>query len=459
MTTTHLSRRAQRPRQGGSLHARRGAIILPLLLLLVLLSACTLPGVHTGNQTTNATATPASVPASAKMTTCPDYLQRVMTCLTPYTIREAYGVEPLAEQGWTGKGQTVIDVVSFGSPTLQQDMKVYDQTFNLPPVNLQIMSPLHEAQSGSQKDISGWAGETTLDVQIIHAIAPDAKIVVLTSPVDETEGTIGLPEFRQLVQYALNNKLGYIFSQSWGASELTLQNKAGQQELQKWNTLFQQATTQQKATFFSSSGDEGATDYADLNAQQVAKVPTTSFAADSPWVTAVGGTTILPQGNNTFTERVWNSGDGASGGGFSRFYAEPSYQKTLPNSMQNELQNRRGVPDVAAAADPSTGLAIYEDGQWTMAGGTSAAAPVWAGIMAIANQRAGHPLGFINPTLYKLAAGSSYNQDFHDITEGDNHYAPTNVSGYSAAPGWDPTTGLGTPKANKLIPDLISAMK
>jgi subtilase family serine protease len=430
--------------------------MLPLLLLLVLLSACT-PILHTGNQSTNATAT--SVPSSAKTTTCPDFLKQVMTCLTPYTIREAYGVESLTEQGWTGKGQTVIDVVSFGSPTLQQDMNVYDQTFHLPAVNLQIVSPLHEAQSGSQKDISGWAGETTLDVQIIHSIAPDAKIVVLTSPVAETEGTIGLPEFRQLVQYALNNKLGYIFSQSWGASELTLQNQAGQQELQKWNTLFQQATTQQGATFFSSSGDEGATDYADLNAQQVANVPTTSFAPDSPWVTSVGGTTVLPHGNNTFTERVWNSGDGASGGGFSRFYPTPNYQKTLPASAQQELQNRRGVPDVAADADPSTGLAIYEDGQWTMAGGTSAAAPVWAGIMAIVNQRAGHPLGFINPALYKLATGSSYNQDFRDVTVGDNHFAPTNVAGYSAAQGWDPTTGLGTPKADKLIPDLISAMK
>ena len=455
MTTTHLLQRAQRPPQGRSLHARRGAIILPLLLLLVLLSACT-PMLHTSNQTTG-TATP--VLSSAKTTTCPDSLKNVMTCLTPYTIREAYGVESLTEQGWTGKGQTVVDIVSFGSPTLQQDMNVYDQTFNLPPVNLQIISPLHEAQSGSQKDISGWADETTLDVQIIHSIAPDAKIVVLTSPVAETEGTIGLPEFRQLIQYALNNKLGYIFSQSWGASELTLQDQASQQELQKWNTLFQQATTRQGATFFSSSGDEGATDYADLNAQKIANVQTTSFATDSPWVTSVGGTTVLPHGNNTFTERVWNSGDGASGGGFSHFYSTPDYQKTLPASIQQQLQNRRGVPDVAADADPGTGLAMYVGGQWTMAGGTSAAAPVWAGIMAIANQRAGHPLGFINPALYKLAAGNSYSQDFHDVTLGDNRFTPTNVSGYSAAPGWDPVTGLGTPKADKLIPNLISAMK
>jgi subtilase family serine protease len=381
-----------------------------------------------------------------------------MTCLTPYTIRQAYDVESLTEQGWTGKGQTVIDVVSFGSPTLQQDMNVYDQTFSLPPVNLQIVSPLHEPQSGSQKDIGGWAGETTLDVQIIHSIAPDAKIVVLTSPVAETEGTIGLPEFRQLVQYAIDNKLGSIFSQSWGASELTLQDQASQQELQKWDSLFQKATTQQGATFFSSSGDEGATDYADLNAQQVAHVQTTSFAPDSPWVTAVGGTTVHSL-SGTFTEQAWGTGDGASGGGFSRFYSTPSYQKTLPAAAQQTMQNRRGVPDVAADADPSTGLAIYVDGQWTMAGGTSAAAPVWAGIMAIANQRAGHPLGFINPALYKLAAGSSYSQDFNDITAGNNAYTPTHVQGYNAAPGWDPVTGLGTPKADKLIPDLIAAMK
>ncbi|HLZ61294.1 MAG TPA: S53 family peptidase [Ktedonosporobacter sp.] len=389
--------------------------------------------------------------------TCPAYLSSVPSCLTPHALRTAYGVESLIQQGFTGKGQTVIDLVSFGSPTIQQDMAVYDKAVGLPPIDLQIISnPFNLAEYDPRQDKPGWAGETTLDVQIIHAIAPDAKVIVLSSPVAETEGTIGLPEFRQLEQYVIDHKLGNIVSQSWGASEITLEDQAGQQELQKWNTFYQNATTQQGMTYFGSSGDEGATDHADLTTDKLSSVATTSFAADSPWVTSVGGTTMLRQ-NGTFVESAWSH----SGGGFSRFYQTPDYQHLLPASVQSQLNNRRGVPDVSAVADPETGLAMYEDGQWTMAGGTSASAPVWAGLMAIANQMAGHPLGFINPALYKLAASSTYAQDFHDITVGNNTYndGTVRVTGYPAVSGWDPVTGLGTPNAEKLLPDLIAAMK
>jgi subtilase family serine protease len=444
----------------------------PVLFLLVLLCACTTGSTGSGT-TASATPKPAltPLPASALSDICPQPLKVVSTCLTPHALRVAYGIEPLYEKGFAGKGQTVIDIVSFGSPTLQQDLAKYDTTFGLPPINLQIISPLNVAKYDPRGDAPGWASETTLDVEIIHALAPDAKVVVLISPVAETEGTIGLPEFRQLIHYAIDNHLGNIFSQSWGASELTLQDQQGQQELQQWNTLFQQATTTQHMTFFSSSGDSGATDYADIAGAKLANVRTTSFAPDSPWVTSVGGTSLRHDGT-TYTETAWGSnasiGDsGASGGGFSRFFAEPSYQKTLPASMQGEFQNHRGVPDVAADADPATGLAMYETGiggggnidGWTLAGGTSAAAPVWSAIMAITNQMAGHPLGFINPALYKLAASSTYGQDFHDITVGNNDNPLARVQGYSAAKGWDPVTGLGSPNAEKLIPDLIAAMK
>jgi len=300
----------------------------------------------------------------------------------------------------------------------------------------------------------GWAEETTLDVQIIHAIAPDAGIVVLTSPVDETEGTIGLPEFLQLEQYALTHHLGNIISQSFGASEVTLNDPAGRQEIQKWDAFFKQATTQQGITFFASSGDGGATDYADLQATKLSPVATTSFPTDDPWVTSVGGTT-LERNDTAFQETAWSM----SGGGFSSFFATPSYQQNLPATVQNLLNHRRGVPDIAGDADPATGLAFYSGGQWNLAGGTSASAPLWAAFMAIANQMAGQPLGFINPALYKLAATSSYAQDFHDITTGNNSVnSGVQVQGYDAIPGWDPVTGLGTPVVDKLLPDLIAAI-
>jgi subtilase family serine protease len=332
-------------------------------------------------------------------------------------------------------------------------MDVFDRAYKLPAINLQVISPINEPESDPHNEKSSWAQETELDVEIIHAIAPEAKVIVLTSPVAETEGTFGLPEYRQLEQYIIDHRLGSIVSHSWGASELTLADSQGQQELQQWNTLLQQGTTQHHMTYFSSSGDQGATDYRNDN-KDLGTVPTTSFATDNPWVTSVGGTTLLHAGSG-FREKAWSG----SGGGFSRFYAMPDYQKMLPAATQTQFHASRGVPDVSAAADPYTGLGVYLSSQWTIAGGTSASAPVWAGLMAIANQIAGHPLGFINPGLYKLAATNRYHQDFRDIVEGNNTNAGANVQGYSAVPGWDPVTGLGTPNAEKLLPDLIAVMK
>src|SRR6266487_3151103 len=439
--------------------------LLPFLAIALLLSACAPLGssksdpVASSAPTQKATATISPSSTSAPIAACPASLGT--DCRTPYDMRVAYSVQSLLERGFTGKGQTIVDIVSYGSPTLQQDMDTFDQQFGLPPITINVLSPLgtKPVDHPTTKDLAGWAGETTLDVQIIHAIAPDAGIVVLTSPVDETEGTIGLPQFLQLEQYAITNHLGNIISQSFGASEVTLNNASGKQEIQKWDAFFKQATTKQGITFFASSGDGGATDYADLKATQLSSTPTTSFPTDDPWVTSVGGTTLNREGT-AFQESVWNGSGGASGGGFSIFFSTPSYQMTLPTSVQNQLNNRRGVPDVAGDADPSTGLAIYSttDGGWIHVAGTSASAPLWAAFMAIANQMAGHPLGFINPALYKLAASSAYAQDFHDIIVGNNSISNSQVQGYPAVPGWDPVTGLGTPVLDELLPDLIATL-
>ncbi|HEV2580578.1 MAG TPA: peptidase S53, partial [Ktedonobacteraceae bacterium] len=186
---------------------------------------------------------------------------------------------------------------------------------------------------------------------------------------------------------------------------------------------------------------------------------TTSFPTDDPWVTSTGGTT-LDRTQNGFAETAWNNSLGASGGGFSAFFSTPSYQQSLPGAVQQLLNKRRGVPDVAADADPNTGLAIYVNG-WTMAGGTSASAPFWAAITAIANQVAGQPLGFLNVGLYKLGASSTYARDFRDITSGNNTRVVNGiiVPGHNAVAGWDPVTGLGSPDAENLIPDLIAALQ
>jgi subtilase family serine protease len=436
------------------------------LLALFLMTSCSMPGTNgsigkttpTTSDHPSPTATQRSI---SQVDTCPTlvsgYPQGGTFCYTPHQFQVVYGADTLLKQGFTGKGQTVVDIVSFGSPTLQQDMNVFDQQFGLPPIQLQIVAPLGTKPfDPSNKDMVGWAGETTLDVQIIHAIAPDANIVVLTSPVAETEGVVGLPEFLQLEQYTIDHHLGNIISQSWGASEATLKDTAGRQEVQKWDAFFQKNTTQSGMTYLTSSGDNGATDVTNMQATKFASTPTIGFPADSPWVTAVGGTTVTRQGT-AFHESAWNKSEG----GYSDLFASPTYQQTLPATIQSQAKHRRGVPDVAADADPLTGLAFYEAGQWTLAGGTSASAPLWAGLIAIADQMAGHPLGFINPALYKLAQSPNYAQDFHDIAVGNNSVdaGGVKVIGYSAGPGWDAVTGWGTPNAAHLLPDLVSAMK
>ena len=290
----------------------------------------------------------------------------------------------------------------------------------------------------------------------MHAIAPDAGIVVLTSPVAETQGTIGLPEFRQLIQYAIDHHLGNIISTGgWGASEAPLINQAGQREIQKWDALLRKDTTQQGITFFASTSVNGATDYADLQSTMLSPTQTIEFPSDEPWVTSVGGTT-LNKGQSA-QENAWSS----SGGGFSAFYPTPSYQETLPASVQSLCKNRRCEPDVSADADSSTGMAYYYKGSWQQAGGTNASTALWAALGAIAYQIAGHPLGFINPGLYKVAESSLYTQAFHDITVGNNDVNSNGVKvkGYAAVPGWDPVTGWGSPNAEVLLPALVAVLK
>ncbi len=432
-----------------------------LALLAVLFASCALPGSHSTNTISSRSPISTNRPAISLHTrkaaddSCPAQLQDVLACQTPHSMRVAYGMESLIAQGMTGKGETVVDIVSFGSPTLQRDMDVFDQQFGLPPITLQILSPLGTVPFNSaNSDMNSWAIETTLDVEIIHAMAPGANIVVLTSPVDETEGIVGLPEFLQLEQYAVTHHLGQVFSQSYVASETTLDNPQGRQLVNAYTDFYKQATTQQGWTILNGSGDHGATDFTDVAATKFSSTPIVNFPADVPWVTAVGGTTLTGDAQQA-TETAWNG----SGGGFSKFFREPDYQQTLPQNLQASFQGQRGIPDIAANADPLSAMAVYIDGQWQQVGGTSAATPTWAGIIAVADQMAGHPLGFINPALYRIAMSGKAALDFRDITSGDNSFnqGDITVQGYSARVGWDPVTGWGAPIGEKLLPDLIAA--
>jgi subtilase family serine protease len=244
-------------------------------------------------------------------------------------------------------------------------------------------------------------------------------------------------------------------SQSWNASEATLADAAGRTLVQQWDDFFHTATTQHGMTFFAGSGDWGASNYVDMQGNQLAARPTSGFPCDDPWVTAVGGTTLSISSSGAIGETAWPE----SGGGISAFYTTPSYQQSLPSAAKSLLQGQRGIPDIAASADVNAGLGIYVMGRWAVSNGTSAGSPVWSALTAILNQKAGRSLGFLNPPLYKLGTSASYGQDFRDITTGDNsvNAGGVHVSGYSAGSGWDAVTGLGSPNAGQLIPDLIAA--
>ncbi len=436
--------------------------ILVYFMLFMLCTACS-PTSSVTNTTPTPKPTIKPTPRFAQIFTpdpaldgCPAPLQNNSNCYTPHALRIAYGVEALTEQGFTGKGQTIIDIVSYGSPTLQQDIHVFDQMFHLPPITIRVIAPLGSVPfNANNSQMAGWAVETELDVEIMHAIAPDAAIVVLTSPVDETEGTIGLAEFLQLEQYAVSHHLGQIFSQSYVASEVTLADSKGQQLVKTYTDFYRQITTQQGFTVVSGSGDHGATDWANLDASQLSPTAIVNFPADVPWVTAVGGTTLL-RNHTSYDETAWSG----SGGGVSKFFSEPAFQQSLPASVQSLLGGHRGLPDIAAVADPDTAMINYIHGRWTQIGGTSASTPLWAGIIAIANQMAGHPLGFINPAIYKVATSQNFQKDFRDITTGSNRFTSGKISvdGFQAAPGWDAVTGWGVPQADQFIPDLIAAI-
>ncbi len=424
--------------------------------VIFLLAACSSP--ISNNTAPTPTPTKAKpTPTSSTADICPTPLNVIPACYTPHALRVAYGVEKLTEQGYTGKGQTVIDIVSYGSPLLQQDMKVFDRQFGLPPITISVLAPLGTVPfNPTNKDMNGWASETELDVEIIHAIAPDARIIVMTSPVDETEGTIGLPQFLQLEQYAVSHHLGYIFTQSYVASEATLSDATGQALVKTYTKFYQQITSQDGFTVLTGSGDNGATDWENIASTQLDPNPTVNFPADVPYVTAVGGTTLIKMANE-YNESAWSG----SGGGVSKFFSEPSFQQGMSSTLQHELGGHRGIPDVAGDANPNTGMAFYIGGQWTLTGGTSASTPFWAALVAIADQMAGHPLGNINPGIYKLGTSANAQRDFRDIISGSNAVNKGNihVPGFSATAGWDAVTGWGTPLASSFIPDLITALK
>ena len=235
-------------------------------------------------------------------------------CYSPQLYRNAYDITPILNAGYTGKGQTIVIIDSFGSPTALSDLQQFDKDYGLPdPPSFQQLAPIGSvAFDPTNSDMVGWAEETSLDIQWSHAMAPDANIVVLTSPVAETEGVQGLPEFLQLEKYAVEHHLGKIISQSWAATENTLFTSDGQKVFDSFNRFYQYADFL-GYSIFGSAGDSGTANV-DVN-NNVYPFPPLTFPSSSPSITSVGGTSLYADSNGNYQhETVWNEGaDDATG--------------------------------------------------------------------------------------------------------------------------------------------------
>jgi kumamolisin len=377
-------------------------------------------------------------------------------CYRAAQLRTAYGVDRLA--GLTGKGRTIAVLDFSGSPTLRNDLEVYSRVMGLPKPQLQIMAqgtgkPPAFDPDDEQGDVFN-AIETTLDLEAAHAMAPEAKLVLMTANLDELART-ATPRTPTGVLNATGELLAAameevtrraapdVISLSYGQPELLYGSDL--RAVRALHTRLR-AIVGSGTAILACSGDDGAA----INYGGTGKpVRTVDWPASDPAVVGVGGSylQLTQDGRRIAPDQVWNdsqgkAGRGAAGGGVSTIFARPSYQ----NTVKDRTGTARGVPDAALSASPRGGILLYtsflpEPG-WLILGGTSEATPLFAGIVALAAQRAGHRLGDIHDDLYKGTG-------IVDITQGVN-----GVDGYPARKGYDLASGLGTVDAAALVPAL-----
>ncbi len=390
-----------------------------------------------------------------------------INCYTPVQYRTAYNLNPLYAHGVTGRGKTIVIVDSYGSPTIRNDIKVFDKQFGFPAPDLKIVRfgniPPFDPNNSTQV---GWAEETTLDVEYAHSIAPGAKIVLAETAVAETEGVTGLPEMMNAEQALINAGVGDVISQSFGATENTFPgfSHGNYSSLLNLRYAYKDALAHH-VTVLGASGDAGATDY-ESDGATLYPYRVNSWPSSDPLVTSVGGSQLYLDnaGNRVQPDSVWNDGYGAGGGGVSAVFPRPLFQI----GVRGVVGRHRGTPDISMSAAVNGGCWVYmsfagietpgvSDPGWYIFGGTSEATPIFSGIVALADQVAGHRLGLLNPALYALGAASAHgvNTGLVDITAGNNSFA--GVTGYNAGPGYDLASGWGTINAARFVPVLAFA--
>jgi len=422
-------------------------------------------------------------------------------CFNPAAMAGSYNYAGLHASGIDGRGTTIALVDSFGSATVASDLNNFNSAFNLQHLcgeanytcqpgdptfkilNVQgnpPTTPPPPSNGTGQEAHDLWAVEVSLDVEWAHATAPMANILLVTSPTAETLGVQGFQQFMNAEQYIVDHHLADVISQSFGAGEGSFNN--GLAALQNLRHAFVSAQTNH-ITVLASSGDNGTANIMKEPVKNPALIPYPSvgWPASDPLVTAVGGTYLCtdtttgttvdstpPSGSCPSFPGEREVGWIAGGGGYSILFPRPDYQNTLPPGSTfvgssagapGPNSNMRGIPDIAYQASSRTGVLVYDAGEggWFVVGGTSCGSPQWAGLVAMADQIKGSDVGFINPALYSIANNpAQYAADFHDITTGNNQL-DSSIPGYSASTGWDAVTGLGSPDAAHLLPDLAAA--
>jgi subtilase family serine protease len=400
-----------------------------------------------------------------------------VACYEPAQIQQAYNLPELYNHGINGAGTTIVIVDSFGSPTIQSDLATFDQQFGLPaPPSFQIIQPAGAVPpyDPTNSDMVGWAGETSLDVEYAHTIAPDANILLVETPVSETEGVTGFPQIVQAEEYVLQHYQVDVISQSFSATEQTFPSLASIESLRGAYI----SAYQHHVTVLSAAGDSGVANVED-DGETYYLFPTTNWPPSDPLVTGVGGTQLHldANGNHTSPDSVWNDtynvptnqfivGDNgpnplAGGGGESVWFSRPSYQ----DGVQNVVGNSRGVPDISmsGACDGAVDVYMSFGGQpagWYPTCGTSEATPLFAGIVALASQVAGHSLGLINPALYTMS--ELHLPGIVPVTSGNNTVTFTQnsqtytIQGFNAQPVYSLAAGVGTVNGALFVPELAA---
>ncbi len=337
-------------------------------------------------------------------------------------------------------------------------MKHFDAAFGLrAPRSLRVIQPAGKVpRYRPTSNRVAWAGETTLDVEWAHVMAPAAGILLVETPTSENEGTSGFPQIVRAETYVIRHHLGGVISQSFGATEQTFRSRASLLRLRGAFRLA--ARPASDVTVLAATGDQGAAGLRpDGHSYYLSRA--VEWPASDPLVTAVGGTelNLSATGRRLSPDVAWSDG----GGGRSHVFTRPGYQA----GQRRLTGSHRGIPDISMDASCASAVDVYQSFRggagWSASCGTSLATPLFAGIVALAEQVAGHRLGPINGALYRMAAG--HDPGIVDVRHGNNSFSFSQggkshrVAGFSAKPGYDLASGLGTVNAAAFVPELAAA--